>query len=289
MDENLLKQIKGIASKKGLELTDALIKAIINESYFVRDFGMPKAERAPEVIIEDIIKSPTEFCDLIVKYSSQSGSLKNHIRGNIEHLLVQEWFQRAGDLDYEEYHGKETLEDLDKICEILEDVDDVPYEIQLNAEIAEYGCVSASRECKVENAEKELVNKIVQRRGIYDGVLFIMLKEGFEVALDEDFGYDDEFYKNSLKGTYKKIFDMIGEYEDNNTINGIKHFLEGLDSGGLSPRHIDYIKRHDFEKNFGDMVHSEEQTDIVPGHPNITLGDIQRALGERDKGITMEL
>lgn len=282
-DEKLLKQIEDITKRKGLKLTDKLIRKIIYESNFVRDFGRPEAERVPEVIIEDISKAPLKYTDIIVNYSSQSGSLKKHIEGTLYHLMDQEFFRYAEkNVSFEEYFGEDRLNHFDKICEILEGVNDVAYEIQLRSGLSERGCNFADTTYpKIENAEKELMTNIVKQKGVYNAVLFLMLREDIE----NEGAVDGPLHRDR----YKKIFDIIGEYTENDTISGVEQFLEELDSSGLSSKDIDYIQKHDFTKEFIDMLHQEEQIDIVPGHPKITMNDIRNALHGRDKGLEEDL
>jgi hypothetical protein len=241
----------------------------------LRDGDTPESQRVTGVRIEDIVKHSETGDSLEVSYSSEQASYIKCVEDSIKHNMKEQWYQDPEGMDsevsYEEYCDINGISSyIDMIHKIMEDIKDVPYRSTLTATIGRNGCSASIGSRKIEDAEKIFVERIVEQKGIYCGVLFLALRDLLVPDPRNTQEINEDFDCHIQK--MKAIKDLISEHMGNGANNGIKDFLDGLDNSGLTEEGANVVKGCKLDK-FMNMRRA-----------GITLADIRSAVEEHMYG-----
>ena len=251
-DDKMRAQIEDIAKMNNIELKPHLVDGII------REIGYTCGGEDAIVDLDEIVLSTSNESGLTytVRYHTDNASYKHSILKYMEDITFQFGYF-CSDV-YNNYYNKADKEFLDKyglvewIKDLMEGVEDVKYRKVLESRLNVYGeCYYARSDTDVGMYEldKQFVKNIIEKKGLYSGVLFMVCIDGIDRVKDYLEGNDEvvsEYLsKPNLGGYYtfpiQTIFEQIFDGDSEPSKEMIQDFFEGLANSDLGKEKKDTI------------------------------------------------
>ena len=239
-DERMKAQIEDIAEMNNIKLNPNLVKGIIIESGYIGG-GEDAIVDVDAIVLSTSNESGLRYN---VRYHTDNASYKYSILKYMEDTTSE--FGYIYSDAHNNYYNKADEEFLDKygfvwwIKDLMEGVEDVKYRKVLKASLDDYGeCYlsSSDTDADMDELDKQLVKNIIEKKGLYSGVLFMVCIDGIDRVYDylHDLGECDTF---PIQTIFEQIFD--GDSEPSKEM--IQDFFENLANSDLRQEEKDTIR-----------------------------------------------
>ena len=292
-DERMRAQIKSIAKMNNIELNPNLVDGIIFESGYIGG-GEDAIVDLGEIVLSTSNESGLRYN---VRYHTNNASYKYSILRYMEDTTSQFGYIFS-DVN-NNYNNKADEEFLDKyglvgwIKDLMEGVEDVKYRKVLKASLDDYGeCYFAESDTDVDMYEldKQFVKNIIEKKGLYSGVLFMVCIDGIDRL--EDYLYDNaegvsEYLSKPDLGKYdtfpiQTIFEQIFDGDSEPSKEMIQDFFEDLANSDLGQEEKKTIREfiEDSMRNAEKIAHAPQ----ADAHSTGSLVEEAAARLKRDIG-----